>query len=328
MKTVQFKCPFCSTSLVFDKSRGGEAISCPSCSEAISIPRKKPEAFSYFVTAIIGVVIIAAFAATVMIVYILKFNSGSNNVSPFVKPVETLSPLEQLKYHAKKGDAESQFNLAGVLFTGDGVRRDVDEAVKWLTKSANAGYISSQSALGFIYIQGDGVPKDVNKAIKWFELAAAKGDADSQLVLGELYETGEGVVKDYVRAAKYYKMAADNGNQEAQAGLMRVAKGQVAVWLNGSADDGRWIPQAMFDIFHPIGTAKNIRVDEVSFEPETVITLTLFWEGPIITDGFTRMRWSESYGLQLLETNGFTNDDCSEAAAGLLAGFVAGLLEE
>jgi hypothetical protein len=89
--------------------------------------------------------------------------------------------------------------------------------------------------------------------------------------------------------------------------------------------------QQLFAAFHPVGTAKSLivhdvavsgwkhgqaaaRVDEIlGFS----IRFTIYWEGPLVKDGFTKVSatWdNESQGWlsgQILATNGMTNDQAT-----------------
>jgi len=93
--------------------------------------------------------------------------------------------------------------------------------------------------------------------------------------------------------------------------------------------------QQWFDRFHPIGTAKSVTVHDVAIQKspngtQAVIRFTLYWEGPITKDGFTKVRAvhdKESKRFvraEILATNGTTNAQ----AADNIAEFVGGLLTE
>jgi len=91
--------------------------------------------------------------------------------------------------------------------------------------------------------------------------------------------------------------------------------------------------QELFNAFHPIGTAKSVVVHDVSIvgwkrgkvtgRNEDILQLTvrftIYWEGPITKDGFTKVgatwdgesqRWLPG---QILATNGMTNSQATEA---------------
>lgn len=90
-----------------------------------------------------------------------------------------------------------------------------DEALTWLNKAANRGFLPAKSMLGRMYFNGDCVKEDKEEAVKLFRNAAEQGLADAQYYLGVCYYKGQGVGKDYKSAFKWVKMAADQGNPNA-----------------------------------------------------------------------------------------------------------------
>ena len=79
--------------------------------------------------------------------------------------------------------------------------------------------------------------------------------------------------------------------------------------------------QQIFDAFHPIGTAKYIKVHSIEVYGNNVdAVFTIYWQGPITTDGYTKVamhydgdveRWTAA---QILATNGMTNSQAGELA--------------
>jgi DNA-directed RNA polymerase subunit RPC12/RpoP len=323
-KTLKFECPFCEQSLEVEKSQQGGAINCPSCGKTVQVPVKRPRAFAYFLTAVIGLVLLAVLAATVMIVYILKFQLA-DGAHPFAPPdPAVLSPFDRLKYEAKQGSGDSQYEIGRKYFFGEGVRRDTGEAVEWLKKAADSGQTEAQAFLGVIYCRGeDGVSRSTKKAAKWLKLAADKGDADSQNLLGMLYETGNGLAEDPGKALDCYDAARRQGDASAKANYVRLRKTLAETFLNRT-EDGSFIPQTLFDEIHFTGTARSITVDRLDFNEEgnEIFLLTLYWEGPITKNGYTTIRilLDDQGGrdFAVMDTNGITRDDLSDLAGILI----------
>eukprot|EP00729_Bicosta_minor_P009635 gene9635-biopygen7268 len=68
----------------------------------------------------------------------------------------------------------------GVMYRdGEGVEQDHVEAVKWLRKSAEAGYAAAQCNLSAMYLEGECVEQDVIKGVKWLQLAAEQGQENA-----------------------------------------------------------------------------------------------------------------------------------------------------
>ncbi|KKL66430.1 hypothetical protein LCGC14_2145050 [marine sediment metagenome] len=57
---------------------------------------------------------------------------------------------------------------------GKYVEKDLAEAVKWLRKSAEAGFVPAMYNLADAYERGLGVEKDVAEAAKWSKAAEAR----------------------------------------------------------------------------------------------------------------------------------------------------------
>jgi len=147
---------------------------------------------------------------------------------------------KEFKKSAIKGHADSQYNLAVMLYSGKGIPKDKGEAVYWFIRSAEGGDQSAQYNLGVLYSTDKELPKEYpkmengeiyfevssgrsvsnkEKATKWYKMAAEKGHVSAQLNLGVIYNQGIGVKQDYKEAAKWYEKAASQGSSKAQLNL-------------------------------------------------------------------------------------------------------------
>jgi hypothetical protein len=99
--------------------------------------------------------------------------------------------------------------------------------------------------------------------------------------------------------------------------------------------------QAIFNGFHPTGTATKVEVHAVEIawknnKPSNDIKnvlrygvrYTIYWKGPVNQDGFTKiysvfdqesLRW---VGSKVLETNGITNADAADVGIEILRGLL------
>ncbi len=93
------------------------------------------------------------------------------------------------------------------------------EALSYLEKSAEMGYVRAQAAVGIDYANGKGEPRDPRKAVYWLGLAAAQGSRGAQDKLGALYENGDGLPRDQVKALRYYQDAAAQHDSDAEFAL-------------------------------------------------------------------------------------------------------------
>jgi hypothetical protein len=91
-----------------------------------------------------------------------------------------VSDLASLRKVAEQGDPAAQFSLGARYATGEEVKQDYTEAVRWFTLAAEQGHILAQATLGAYYWAGRGVPQDLTKAYYWSVLAQAGGDQASK----------------------------------------------------------------------------------------------------------------------------------------------------
>ena len=120
---------------------------------------------------------------------------------------------------AEHGNATAQDNLGNLYLSGEGVEKNATEAANWYRKAAEQGYTGAQTSLGFLYYNGDGIAQDKAEAFKWFNKAAEKGNAAAQNNLGFMYEKGEGVAQNKAEALKWYQKSVDQDYELAQANL-------------------------------------------------------------------------------------------------------------
>jgi hypothetical protein len=88
--------------------------------------------------------------------------------------------LQGLRKLADRGDPVAQFAVGAKYATGEEVKQDYGEAVKWFSKAAEQGHVVAQAMLGAYYMAGRGVPQDLSKAYFWSSLARAGGDEASK----------------------------------------------------------------------------------------------------------------------------------------------------
>jgi uncharacterized protein len=120
---------------------------------------------------------------------------------------------ERYKKLAEAGDLEAMATLGNMYASGQGLAKDYQSAVHWLTPAAAAGLARAQHDLGALYYYGNGVPRDHAVAAKWFHAAAEQGFVASQAVLGEMYCQAD--PPDYEKALQWLNKAADKGNTQA-----------------------------------------------------------------------------------------------------------------
>jgi len=123
---------------------------------------------------------------------------------------------------ANQNDAKACYNLGLMYQDGDGVAKNLDEAVKWYTKSADLGYKEAQYTLGALVFQRQIHSISYPQAVTYYEQAAKQGHVKSQLNLGMLYVRGDVIAQDLPAAVQWLSLAASNNNSEAQGYLAQL----------------------------------------------------------------------------------------------------------
>jgi len=125
--------------------------------------------------------------------------------------IASAQTLEEMISLANEGIPSYQCMLGYKYLDGDGVEKNIPEAVKWFKLAAGNGDVYAAYTLGKTFHEGDGIPQDYAEAMKWFRLAAEMGDANSQYRVAEMYQSGTGIEKDYVAAYAWLSLAIGNG---------------------------------------------------------------------------------------------------------------------
>jgi uncharacterized protein len=94
---------------------------------------------------------------------------------------------------------EAQYNLGLMYYRGEGVPRQLHEALRWMRQAATGGHVPAQRAVGQLYLTGlDTMGQDLQEARTWLASAASKGDRESQRLLGEL-DRAQAADRDHAR---------------------------------------------------------------------------------------------------------------------------------
>lgn len=81
------------------------------------------------------------------------------------------------------GNVRAMYCVGWCLRFGEGVGKNVKQAVVWLRKAAEADYHKAQYELGMCYLKGKGVDKDETEARGWLEKSAAQGNLHAKEAL-------------------------------------------------------------------------------------------------------------------------------------------------
>jgi hypothetical protein len=87
---------------------------------------------------------------------------------------------------AEHGDVFAQFVLAKRYHNGEGVDKDIAQALKWYRAAAKAGHIEAQFELAALLDTGaEGIEANSNEAYKWYSKAAYEGHMKAQSIISQ-----------------------------------------------------------------------------------------------------------------------------------------------
>jgi tetratricopeptide (TPR) repeat protein len=176
----------------------------------------------------------------ILIIFIVAFlallvtdNSISENDIPEIEVSQGFKDYDNGNYQASFENLEdlaildnvdAQGRLGWMYSTGNGVPKNIDKSIYWLTKAANQDDVIAQYSLALLYDQGDLVQQDFEEAIKWYSKASEQGYPEAQVNLGIMYATGEGVEIDIVKAKYWINNAYEGGYEKAKEILNKLNK--------------------------------------------------------------------------------------------------------
>ena len=114
---------------------------------------------------------------------------------------------ELFQMAAEQGHAVAQQNFGlSLLESDDDVPRRSEEAVSWIRKSAEQGYVDAVYTLASCFLNGEGVKYNPEEAVKLYQMAATKfDDPMSCYRLGSCYWTGTGTNTNKKEAMKWWR---------------------------------------------------------------------------------------------------------------------------
>lgn len=130
--------------------------------------------------------------------------------------VSEISAFEYMRESALRGMADAQYQLAAMYLEGRGTAADASAATEWGRLAAQQGHVQAQFSLGCLMVKS---PEAATKAegVKWLDRAASSGSRQATLFLAAALARGEfGLQKDEVRAESLLKPLAEKGDGEAQ----------------------------------------------------------------------------------------------------------------
>ncbi len=114
---------------------------------------------------------------------------------------------------AAQGVAAADYNLAVMHLRRELPRASDREALRHMTRAAEAGFVTAMVGLAELHEQGrTGLAVDLGQAVHWQRRAAESGSVDAQVALATAHYLGRGAQKDPALAARWYRIAAQGGD--------------------------------------------------------------------------------------------------------------------
>lgn len=148
------------------------------------------------------------------------------------KPEELQKAIEFLRSVADSVDA-SEFKsikssatyLLGKLFLdGKVVLKDISQAIRYLTMSAEENNEWASYQLGKLFLLGKEITKDTDQAVQYLTASSEQGNQFAQYLLGKSYLLGKDVSRDREFAVKWLTQSAEQGNEYAKFFLDNIDK--------------------------------------------------------------------------------------------------------
>jgi len=124
---------------------------------------------------------------------------------------------------AEQGYAKAQASLGWMYHTGNGVTKDMKQAVKWYKRAAEQGHTIAQNNLGVIFEDGLAGKVDLKQAFGWYKKSAEGGYSFAKFNLGRMYADGLGTSKNIKEARYWLESASLSKVKEADKYLAQLA---------------------------------------------------------------------------------------------------------
>lgn len=215
------------------------------------------------------VVLVAFFVALCVILYSISIVKEKITESILRQGIEAFDEhrfedaFNFLQYPASRGKSEAQFLLGMCYYNGDGVKKDLSEAVKMFRRAAEQNNLQAQFKMGVCYLDGTGVNAREDEALYWLQKSAEQGNNEAQLFLGDFYYE-KGTILGFSEALKWYQKAektgksdrkeqmdncnlfirAEEGNTEAQLGVFLAYTGGILGVKQNTDEAKKWLTRA------------------------------------------------------------------------------------
>lgn len=137
-----------------------------------------------------------------------------------VEEKDAKAAADYFRKSAELGSSIGQMNFGSTLINGQGVEKDTEEGLGWVSKAAEQGLVKAQMYLAQLYTTGDaGVPFDAKQAASWAKKAADQDYPPALNLYGTMLRDGKGVTSDPEASVSCFQKAADLGHLKSYLNL-------------------------------------------------------------------------------------------------------------
>lgn len=120
---------------------------------------------------------------------------------------------------AHRGNTIAKYRLGKMLLQGDGVKKDIPFAVRWLEDAVQDGNEYAEYLLGKTLLSGEELDRDVRRAQELLSRSAERGNKYAAFLLGRELLEGKILEQDIAAAVRLLKISADKEYPPAQYAL-------------------------------------------------------------------------------------------------------------
>jgi TPR repeat protein len=114
---------------------------------------------------------------------------------------------------ARDGVPAAAYNLAVMHLRGELPNASPRDAVRLMTRAAEAGFVTAIFGLAQMHELGQaGLRVDLVEANRWYRRAAEAGSIDAQVAIATAHYLGRGATRDASLAARWFRIAAQGGD--------------------------------------------------------------------------------------------------------------------
>ena len=161
------------------------------------------------------------FIACLLLGWPAFIEAAESDKGPNLGEDDVSAEVEALLRDALLGKPDAQTKLGHAYRDGDGVQRNIEEAIKWYTSASVQQEPEALHALGLLHCNGNGVLQDFPKSKAFFKRASDLGFADASETLALLAGHGMGEIQDLSLSHQWTLKAAEQGKPSA---MLRCAR--------------------------------------------------------------------------------------------------------